>query len=353
MEEKEYKLSLAVPGERLLEKMWDSLSINGIATLLKPWSISREGKAHAEVRRYEVLSLAQAKADAADIRAGKKRFDNDGKLVSLPRVECSSTISPPTHDRRLEPTLEIGNIMLAATTARASDLIRSEVNIAETVLLAEQILAENPNPAPSESIEDDWLAIWRDHVSKVSSERLQYLWASALAGEVAAPGSYSIRTLDFLRTLSKVEAEEIAEVAQYQLQGAIVKDVEPILSDDGLSFGDLLKMRELGILAGVGGTGLATKYSSVEDDRYIRVLRSHDKLLIVQRDEMVDLKLTVFKFTTLGQQIMELGNFKANIKYLRNVGRRLVAQGYRVVMADLVSISPTEVEYKNEEEIFV
>jgi len=91
----------------------------------------------------------------------------------------------------------------------------------------------------------------------------------------------------------------------------------------------------------------------VEDDRYIRVLRSHDKLLIVQRDEMVDLKLTVFKFTTLGQQIMELGNFKANIKYLRNVGRRLVAQGYRVVMADLVSISPTEVEYKNEEEIFV
>ena len=36
----------------------------------------------------------------------------------------------------------------------------------------------------------------------MSSEELQTLWGRTLAGEIKSPGSYSLRTLDFLKNLS-------------------------------------------------------------------------------------------------------------------------------------------------------
>ena len=52
-----------LPGERLLIKIWQTVTDRGIGGLLSPWQIKREGKAHADVRRYEIQTLA--KQDAA------------------------------------------------------------------------------------------------------------------------------------------------------------------------------------------------------------------------------------------------------------------------------------------------
>ncbi|MFZ4702978.1 MAG: DUF2806 domain-containing protein [Candidatus Methylumidiphilus sp.] len=43
-----------------------------------------------------------------------------------------------------------------------------------------------------------------------------------LAGEVKSPGNYSIRTLEFLRGLSKEEAEIISKMAGYVIQDRII-----------------------------------------------------------------------------------------------------------------------------------
>jgi hypothetical protein len=48
------------PGERLIIRLWETLAEKGIGSLLKPWQIKREGIAHIEVRRAELLALAQA-----------------------------------------------------------------------------------------------------------------------------------------------------------------------------------------------------------------------------------------------------------------------------------------------------
>lgn len=350
-EEKGFRLSLAIPGEKLLEKMWDSLTSNAIVPAIKPWFISRDGRAQAEVRRYEVLALAQAKADAADIKCGRKRFDTNGKLIAIPGTAKSDPTLPLFPGERVEPKLDMGLVVAAATTARAADIVRAEVNVAQTVLVAEGMLAESSEPTPEDAVDDDWLLTWRDHVSKVSSEKLQHLWASALAGEVAAPGSYSIRTLDFLRTLSQKEAEEISKIAQFFIQGNIVKDVDPILKDGGLTFGELLQVQELGVISGVGVTGLATTFSSEHNDKFMRALRSHDKILIIERDEIIDLRLKVYKFTALGNEIMRLGKFKANTDYLRNVGKKIAALGYTVMIADVIGATKNVVEYQNAENI--
>jgi len=50
---------------------------------LVPWQIKREGKARNEIRRQELLMLAQAELDVADLRAGRKCLSTDGRLLSL------------------------------------------------------------------------------------------------------------------------------------------------------------------------------------------------------------------------------------------------------------------------------
>ncbi|MEW6673943.1 MAG: hypothetical protein AB1427_19795 [Thermodesulfobacteriota bacterium] len=52
------------PGEQLLIKMWETHSEKGIGSLLRPWQIKREGFAHIELRRAELIALAQAEKDA-------------------------------------------------------------------------------------------------------------------------------------------------------------------------------------------------------------------------------------------------------------------------------------------------
>ena len=67
--------------EKLLIKMWDSLD-NSIGSLLKPWQIKREGRALLEVRREEILILAQTQKDAESIQNKNKQFNNY-KLQSI------------------------------------------------------------------------------------------------------------------------------------------------------------------------------------------------------------------------------------------------------------------------------
>ena len=47
----------------------------------------------------------------------------------------------------------------------------------------------------------------------MSSEELQTLWGRVLAGEIKSPGTFSLRTLEFLKNTSHEEALKIAKLA--------------------------------------------------------------------------------------------------------------------------------------------
>jgi hypothetical protein len=77
-----------IPGERLLIKIWQTVFDRGVSGLLSPLQIRREGKARADVRRLELLTLAQAYVDQSDILTGRKTLDDKGRLIdSKPAVE--------------------------------------------------------------------------------------------------------------------------------------------------------------------------------------------------------------------------------------------------------------------------
>jgi hypothetical protein len=339
-------LEIKWPGEQLILKLWETLAEKGIGSLLKPWQVVREGRAIAEVRRHDLLSLAQAEADAAEVRAGRKLFRPDGSIIAL-------SFAPETDlpllkgDGRIEPTLEIQSLANAAATRHALDAARAEINVNRAIIFAEERLAQDSHSPPDREIDDDWLFAWREYAGKISSEDLQRLWGNALAGEVKSPGSYSIRTLDFLRTLSKQEAQEISDVSSFVMQGSIIRSQSDYLQDRGITFSRLLRLQDLGIITGVGSY-LTTTFTSLVEGRFLYSFRNYGKLLLV-RDASADAKLTleIYLLSALGREIMTLGEFSADIEYLKRVGRDIAAKGFDVELADIVKESNGSVEYVN------
>lgn len=336
-----------LPGEKLVIKLWETLTEKGIGSLLKPWHIGREGRARNEIRRHEILLLAQAEKDATDIRSGKKQLCSDGTLLLT-----SSEESPSGSDKRIEPTLSLSTAVVYGNTAAAVAAARSEINAAKAILFAEEQLVSDSQIPPDRKVDEDWLFMWREYAGKVSAEDLQRLWGSVLAGEVKAPGRYSIRTLEFLKTLSKAEAERINKLASYVIDGCIASSQEEYLENCGLHFSMLLEMQDLGVISGVEAMEIIRTYRSVKKEKFLRALFSNSKVLIVEHeDASKTLKLEIFPVTEVGRQVLTLGSFEPDAEYLRLIGKEFVKKGFSVKLADWRNISDTQMQYFNAQEI--
>lgn len=335
------------PGEKLVIKLWETLAEKGVGSLLSPWQAGREGRGRNEVRRHEILMLAQAETDAVDIRSGKKQLRPDGTLLLTNAMDI-----PRAADERIEPTLALSTAVEYGTRAAAAAAARSEINATKAILFAEEQLATDAQVAPDRNVDEDWLFAWRDHAGKVSTEDLQRLWGSVLAGEVKAPGRYSIRTLEFLKTLSKVEAEMISKLASYVIDGCVARGQNKYLESNGLAFSWMLQMQELGVVSGVEALGLTTIYKSLVEDKFIRALVSHGKTLIVEHeDASKKLEFEIYMLTAIGKQLLGLGSFEPDIEYLRLIGKEFSKKGFSVKLADWREVSETEGQYFNAQEI--
>jgi hypothetical protein len=343
---------LDFPGEKLVIKLWETIAEKGIGSLLTPWQTIREGRARNEVRRQELLMLAQAEKDAADVRAGRKQLRNDGTLMLTASIEENADVANGAIEDRIEPTLGLPDAMRTAATHSAVNAARTEINSAKAVLYAEEQLANDPQTPPDREVDDDWLLAWRDYAGKVSAEDLQRLWGSVLAGEVKSPGRYSIRTLEFLKTLSKPEADVISKLARYAIDGKIARGQKQYLDEKGLTFGLLLRMQEMGVVSGVEAVGLTTQYKTIVEEEFIKALVSNGKALIVKHDDPAKvLQLEVYLLTEVGSQILGLGSFEPDCDYLRLVGKQIVGQGFAVQLCDWLQVSENEGRYFNEERI--
>lgn len=338
------------PGEKLLGKMWDTLADKGMGMLLKPWQTRREARAQADV----TVLLAQAEKDANDIRAGKKVLSGTGSAVRL--IEATPTAAPSElmSDGRKEPSLNLDLIVQSATQVQAAQAVREEVNVARAVLHAEATLANDPSPAPDVSVDGDWLYRWRDSAASVSSEQMQSLWGSVLAGEVKQPGRFSLRTLDFLRNLSVEEARAIEDQSQFIIAGCIPKYGS--MSDEGTSktgIATLLLLQELGLVSGVGATGLSLTING-EGTAYFRTLIGEDKGIAVRHQDPAKLlQLKIYRVTPLGQQVFGLANRETDKELLFATAQACQGQGFKVSTFDAIPIPEKPGSYRMKDEVFL
>jgi len=323
------------PGEKLVIKLWETAAEKGIGGLFKPWQMRREGRVSIELKREELLVIAQAERDAELLRRGEQLPSS-----VIPRIAQDPAVSR-----------ESGRILPLSLEQRAneeliSETIRREVNITRALLHAEDILSDEPQLPPDEKVNDDWLFRWRDSAAQVSGEELQNLWGRVLAGELKAPGSYSLRTLEFLKNLSQQEAEAIAKLSQFVIGGLIYRGQDKTLDKYGISVSFLLDMQQLGVISGVEAIGMTHTWKSIETSRFIQSFISNSLALIATADDPEkSISMPTYMLTAIGRQVSSLGTFDTNVEYLEAVGEYLKSQGFVVKLAKYVRDTPTTIRY--------
>lgn len=330
------------PGEKLLIRLWETLAEKGIGSLLRPWQIRREGKALAEVRRDEMLMLAQAQHDADQIRAGSVKLLQSGRQQRLSPVESNA-------QKSLGQGADWSRVL---GDQAASDALRREVNVSKAVLQAEAELESDAAEPPPKQPDADWLYRWRDAASSVSTDEMQHLWGRVLAGELRNPGTVSLRTIEFLRNLSQSEAKQIERLSPFVVENSFILRNDHALGTDGPKFGDFHAMQELGVVSGAEAAGLSIQLSSVRTEAFIRLLEARDVgLLVTHADPQRTINLPVYKLTPVGKEIMQLGSYESNVAYLKVLAEEICTQGFGVSLVKCVRIDPQTIRYFDAEEL--
>lgn len=351
-----------IPGEKLAIKLVETIE-TGIGNLLAPWQTRRMGIANAAVRRHEMLLIAQTERDLEDVRTGRKFYGSSGSLMAPPKsdsfLDPIAELAGPDDQRHGYPPAHIPEDIDLLTglpnkkdmkspdvdhapaesltgthrddtarlvqTAAIEREIKRAVNLKKIALAAEAEAEFVPDSAVSDrAVDPDWFAKWRSGAEDVTIEEMQHLWGRVLAGEVRQPGSYSIRTLEFLGRMAREDADLITSVARFVVDNFIYRGAREYINTCGVDSDSLLYLDELGVIKGVETTHLTALnvgISSSRRDRFeARLLGSARSLLIRGDSPNERIELPVYPVSRLGMQLLTLGTFEVDHGYLQLVG---------------------------------
>lgn len=274
-----FKMELTKPLEKLL-----ALVGNAIGTFYKPTAIRRE----AEARAFEIEIIERAKSKA---------------LVEGREAEADSLIK--IQDKFLH---------------RESKRLDNTNNVLQ--IAAEQLNQEKE--VSNEEVYEDWATRFFNIVEDVSDHEMQKLWGRILAGEVKQPNSYSIRTLELLKNLSKDEAEIFTKFAQHAIitgdnyfildpdKGAFIKEVFNI------TFSDRMILSNAGLINTIDT--LEITYPATEDRNLTTVIRNGEMGFFIERKAGTPKhKVLAISFSKSGSELLKLIPPVINDRYVQKI----------------------------------
>lgn len=191
-----------------------------------------------------------------------------------------------------------------------------------------------------EPVDPDWFARWRANAEDVSSEQLQQLWARILSGEIKQPGTFSLRTQEFIKCLSTDEARLIEVLGNLIIDRKFAFRSEysmQVQESVGLDYDKLRELRDLGILDDIHpDSGPIMQVGSDKPDAFQSVLiYQRNAIVITDSDPKKILKLPVLLLTKLGREVMSLGWFsQPNQGYLNALTTFIKSKRFTVKVGD-------------------
>ncbi len=282
-----------------LEKLIDVIS-KGIGTIYRPRAIRKD----AEAKAYEIEIIERAKSKA--IAEGKE-------------------IDADTYDR-------IQERLLHKETKRQNN-IDNVSQIAVEQLVQEQIVSEDP-------VDEDWTLRFFNIVEDVSDGEMQQLWGRILAGEVKQPKSYSLRTLELLRNLSKREAEVFSRASNFVISSHSSPFLfrgknDEVLDKHNLTFEDKLLLTETGILQADNTITRHLKQAPTEWTIYFESGRYIIKVL--KKANTPENGIEILRFTKIGEELLKLLAPDPLEDYIKDFCLRLEEFGLEVKYAFILT----------------
>lgn len=282
-----------------LEKLIDVIS-KGIGTVYKPRAIKKE----AEAKAYEIEIIERAKSKAI---AEGKEID----AVTLDRIQ----------ERFIHKEIK-----------RQSN-IDNVAQIAAEQISQEEHISEEP-------VDEDWSTRFFNIVEDVSDEEMQKLWGRILAGEVKQPKSFSLRTLELLKNLSKNEAEVFTLASTLVISSRnspflFRGDDNEALTKYGFTFEHRLLLTELGILQ--SETNITRNFQTLTND-YFTYFESGKYLIKTLKKANSEMNnLPIYRFSKIGEELLKLITSKINDNYIKEFGAVLNSYQLDVEFAYIIN----------------
>lgn len=255
---------------------------------------------------YEPMHIKRiAKAKAEEI-----------KLISGAMEECS-VIPTQYNDGSLALNNADWDDFVRRTQGRMAFQELQKQNNIECVVAKTYNILENEQTCSNEPVEQGWINRFFDSVADVSDEDLQKLWSKVLAGEILQPKSYSLRTLETLKNLSKFEAELFEKVAPFAttMQGKLFLTAETnVLRKYGVFYKDILCLDECGL---INSDGMVSYNPKISINDSVAIFTKSKLLLLKGTDERpTKISFGIFGLTQAGKELCSILDYNANESYL-------------------------------------
>lgn len=186
------------------------------------------------------------------------------------------------------------------------------------------------NDAKPEEMADDWIANFFEKCRIISDRDMQALWARLLAGEANVPGTYSARTINCIRDLSKDEAEMFTNLCRFvwNIGGETVPVIfahdQPLSKKNGISFEVLAHLDAIGLIV---YSGSPTNY------RVTEMLKSEltsyfgrNIVLTFPGDPPNELPVGMALLTKMGRELVPISGAAGSDDILEHVVRKWTGQ---------------------------
>ncbi|WP_196890103.1 DUF2806 domain-containing protein [Aureivirga sp. CE67] len=279
-----------------LKKLIEVVS-NGVGALTKPYLIRKT----ADAKAYEIGVIAES---IKENQENLKEIGYTEEKLSLMSLDTESIKNELTIEQRTKNRLDFKE-------QRRQENIESITQNAARNLEAEASVSEDP-------VDEDWTSRFFNYAEDISNEDMQELWGQILAGEIKQPNSYSLRTLELLRNLTKEEAQTFTKAANFVISSnnspfLFKGNDNKTLSKYGFTFEDQLLLTEIGILQAEANItrnlkGDMTVY--FESGKYI--------IKTIKNSDVSDHGIPIFRFSKIGVELLNLLSPTVNDDYIKD-----------------------------------
>lgn len=329
-----------------VDKLIDLLS-KTCGAIAKPYLDRRD----VDTEAYKIEKLAQAQAKAMEIisdaisenstAVGKLSYNEDG--IS---IEGDKQITPPNIEQFPESTLEKRALARLGFQETRNQLnIESVVRAAAEELKLEQSITDTP-------VDEDWATRFFKYSEGVSDEGMQAIWGKILAGEIKNPSTYSLRTLETLRNLTKHEAEVFLKAANLAFKNTGQKLIykgenTEFLEKFGLYFLDIASLRESGLLH--DADTLQINYKPNDESESSVFLFEENIILAERQPSPTTTMVPVFLFTQAGHQLLNLVSQTTPLEYLNSFADHLSRNAFSVQYSPVLERDINTVKYDSDD----
>ena len=270
-------------------------------------------KRDTDARNYDKIEVAKT-----DIEIYKLRLNAIKEIHPEVVVSIDGTVDFENGLESIKPIVQFQNNEKIKDVSLEE---RRELNAASVAVQAIAVLVNEQHDISDskETVSDDWTARFIRITEDVSDADMQVLWARILAGEVKKPRSFSLRTLDVLKNMSKKEAEVFLKIAPYVLEWTDVKFVFCNLMPVIFPHENFTTLIECGILQShdlsyklLSNRGTFSEYRKMNYQKE-HVLHIEDSLI----GDLHDLRIA--KLTVAGKELINLLDVKPSLEYLKRI----------------------------------